>query len=1009
MKKTLQILCLLGGLLSHQLASGQSVSGVVSDAEGQPIPGVNILVEGTTKGTVTDMNGSYSITLVDNENVLIYSFVGFVTQRIEVNGRTTLNVTLAEDINQLEEVVVIGYGTMQEKDLTSAITTVEAEEIAKTPTSQAMQALQGRVAGLQVVSSGAPGASPTVRVRGIGTFEGNSAPLYVVDGMFFDNIDFLNTADIETITVLKDASSTAIFGVRASNGVVLIETKSGSYDSRPQITYNGYYGIQNAQNVLQMSNSEQFVRYINETGDPADISFVDNAFQRFGRSDINPNVPNVNTDWYDEVIQTAPIQNHTLTFSGGNQDLRYSVSGSIFDQEGLMRNTRNSYTRINLRTKLDFKANDWLNLGGNVLLSGARQYVGEDAAWFRSYFAVPILPVYDDQNTNAFPEQLANAQVLGYRGSQNPFFPLLYNDNRNNIGKVLGNFYLDFKILPDNLSFKTQLNYTFENINARNVDFPYSDGQTEFLSGISRSSTTVLNTIWDNYLTYENNWGAHGLTAVLGYSFRNETFERVFARGENLNVPIDRDREELWYLRFGESINADATGDAGAKLYGGSYFGRLAYNYDDRYLVYATLRREGTNRIQDTWDIFPTIGAGWIASEEDFFNVNFINWLKFRASWGRLGNDGISPALGAPERNPVFLAVNDQRLQGTQVVPVFDLIDSWEFTEEINVGLSARMLNNRLSVEADYYVRDTEDAVITVNLPLIRNNVRRNLGQIRNQGLEMAVNWSDQVGSDLTYNIGFNFATLQNEVLSLGGQEYIDHGQAEFRQRSIIGQPFEAFFGYETMGIFQTTEEINNSGLTQEFIADNNLVPGDFIYKDQNGDGVIDDQDRVVLGSYLPDITYGFNFAVNYRAFGISATFQGQAGHNILNRKRGEIIFTTDTNIDAELANNIWRGEGTSNRYPSAAGLRKGYNQSMSDYYVEEGAYFRIQNVQLSYRLTNKEIFGTTLPETTFLVTAERPLTVFNYNGFNPEVPNGIDRQTYPIPAIYTVGLNVTF
>ncbi|MEJ2005473.1 MAG: SusC/RagA family TonB-linked outer membrane protein, partial [Cyclobacteriaceae bacterium] len=641
--------------------------------------------------------------------------------------------------------------------------------------------------------------------------------------------------------------------------------------------------------------------------------------------------------------------------------------------------------------------------------SGARQYVGEDAAWFRSYFAVPILPKYDDQNTDAAPYQLGNAQLLGYRGSQNPFFPLLYNDNRNNVGKVLGNFFLDFDILPDNLSFKTQLNYTYENINSRRVDFPYSDGQTEFLSGISRSSTTILNTIWDNYLTYENNWGAHGITAVVGYSFRNETFENLFARGEDLSVPLNRDREELWYLRFGQTINADATGDGGAKLYGSSIFGRLAYNYDDRYLLYATLRREGTNRIQDTWDIFPTIGAGWVASEEGFFNVDFIDWLKFRASWGRLGNDGISPALGAPERNPVFFAVNDQRIQGTQVVPVFDLIDSWEFTEEINVGMSARMLNNRLSIEADYYVRDTEDAVITVNLPLIRNNVRRNLGQIRNQGLEMAVNWNDQVGSDFTYSFGFNFATLKNEVLSLGGQEYIDHGQAEFRQRSIIGQTFEAFFGYETMGVFQTEEEVNNSGLTSEFIADNNLVPGDFIYKDQNGDGVIDDQDRVVLGSYLPDITYGANISLNYRSFGFSATFQGQAGHDILNRKRGEIIFTTDTNIDAELANNLWRGEGTSNKYPSAAGLRKGYNQIMSDYYVEDGSYFRIQNVQLSYKLSNKQVLGATLPETTFLLTAERPLTVFNYNGFNPEVPNGIDRQTYPIPAIYTVGLNVTF
>ncbi len=1006
MLKTLQILCLLGGFLVQQVAVGQDVTGKVTDADGTSIPGVNVLVEGTSKGTVTDIDGNYALTLSDGENVLVFSFVGYVTQRVEVGARQVINISLQEDIAQLDEVVVIGYGTLEEKDLISAITTVESDEIVKTPTSQAMQALQGKVAGLQVVSNGAPGASPTVRVRGIGTFQGNAGPLYVVDGMFFDNIDFLNTSDIETITVLKDASSTAIYGVRASNGVVLIETKSGSYEQEPQITYNGYYGIQNAQNVIQMANSEQFVQYINETGNPADISFIDNAFQRYGRSRINPNVPDVNTDWYDEVIQTAPIQNHTLTFSGGSERMRYSISGSYFDQDGLMRETRNSYRRINLRSKLEFDAADWLNVGGNIQLSGARQFVGEDAAWFRSYFAVPIIPKFDEQNTAATPNQLSNAQQIGYRGSQNPFYPLYYNDNRNNIGKVLGNFFLDFEILPGRLSFKTQLNYTYENINSRNIDFPYSDGQTEFLSGISRAHTTFLNTIWDNYLTYEELWDRHSLTAVLGYSFRNESFERVSARGEDLNVPVNRGQEELWYLRFG-TINQDATGDAGGKLYGASYFGRLAYNFDDRYLLYATIRREGTNRIQDTWDWFPTVGAGWVLSSEDFFNVDAISFMKFRASWGRLGNDGITPALGAPEFTTVFLALNDIRVQGTQVVPVFDYVDSWEFTEEINLGLSARFLNDRMNLEMDYYIRDTEDAVINIDLPLIRDNVLRNLGEIRNQGIEVALNWSDEVGSDFRYNIGANFATLKNEVLSLGGQEYINAGSAEFRQRSIIGQPFQAFYGYETEGIFQTESQITNSGLTSEFIADNGLEPGDFIFRDQNGDGVIDDQDRVVLGSYLPELTYGFNFGVTWRNLSLSAAFQGQAGHEILNRKRGEIIFTTDTNIDAELANNLWRGEGTSNRYPSAAGLRKGYNQSMSDYYVESGSYFRIQNVRLSYNFLDAQLFGADMPETTLILTAERPLTVFDYNGFNPEVPSGIDRQTYPIPAIYTVGLNV--
>ena len=299
--------------------------------------------------------------------------------------------------------MVIGYGTQQEKDLTSSITTIKTEDIVKTPTAQAMQALQGRVPGVQIVNSGAPGAAPTVRIRGIGSLESNAAPLYVVDGMFFDNIDFLNTADIATISILKDASASAIYGVRASNGVVLIETVSGSYNQAPEVTYSGYYGIQRAQNVLQMANAEQFTNYALATGSSADASFIQNAFQRFGRSRINPNVPDVNTDWYDEVLQTAPIQNHSVSINGGNATTRYSVGMSYFDQEGLVRGTRNDFERLNFRTKLDFDVSDRLRVGGNVNISNSTQFVAENAVWFRTYFAVPILPVFDPANTAATP------------------------------------------------------------------------------------------------------------------------------------------------------------------------------------------------------------------------------------------------------------------------------------------------------------------------------------------------------------------------------------------------------------------------------------------------------------------------------------------------------------------------------------------------------------------------------------------------------------------------------
>jgi hypothetical protein len=355
----------------------------------------------------------------------------------------------------------------------------------------------------------------------------------------------------------------------------------------------------------------------------------------------------------------------------------------------------------------------------------------------------------------------------------------------------------------------------------------------------------------------------------------------------------------------------------------------------------------------------------------------------------------------------VTTAINDKLVAGNTVDNIYDYLDQWETTAETNIGLTSRLFSNRLSVEADYYIRNTENAAVTIILPLVRENVRRNRGEIRNSGFELGLDWSDNITNDLSYRLGGNMATLQNEVKSLGGPQYLNAGQTEFRQRSIIGEPVEAFFGYEVTGVFQNEEQITNSGLTGQFIQDNNLVPGDFIYKDQNADGVIDDLDRVVLGSYLPDLTYGFNIGITYKNLDLTANFQGQSGHSILNRKRGEIIFTDDTNIDADLANNLWRGEGTSNKYPSAAGLRKSYNQAMSSYFVEDGSFFRIQNVRLSYNLKNNKLFGIDMPDTRITLTAERPLTIFDYNGFNPEVANGIDRQTYPIPAVYTIGINL--
>ncbi|MEJ7644889.1 MAG: TonB-dependent receptor [Chryseolinea sp.] len=1004
-------------------AQDRQITGTVTGQEdGTGVPGVNVVVQGTTKGTTTDVDGKYSLQLAPGENTLVFSFVGFKPSTVDVAERTIIDVALDSDVTSLNEVVVIGYGSMEEKDLTSAISTVKGEEIVKTPTSQAMQALQGKVPGVQIISSGVPGASPTVRVRGMGSFpaEGDSDPLYVVDGMFFDNIDFLNTADIETISILKDASAASIYGVRAANGVVLITTKSGSYKQKTEVDYNGYYGVQVAQNVLKMANSQQFTRYALATGSTADASFINNAFQRYGRSRVDPNVPNVTTDWYDEVLRTAAIQNHSVSVNGGNEDVKFSVGASYFDQEGLLKVTANSYERLNFRSRIDFKATERLTIGGNVNLSNATQYVADNSAWFNSFFAVPIIPVNDELNTAATPLGLSNAQQLGYRSPQNPFFNLHYTNYRSTIGKILGNFYFDYQLIPKKLTFRTAYNYNYESITQRNVDFAHNNGETNVQNALKRRSETALNQILDNTLTYTENFGAHNLTILGGYSYRSEVTEGNFLRATNIST-LDPDEEQTWFIPNGTEIDIDGSGDIGGREFGVSYFGRVAYNYDDRYLLYGTFRRDGTNKFQQKWGNFLTFGAGWVISEEDFFKVPAINYLKLRGSWGQLGNDGIAPAVGQPTVTSIATAVKDALVQGIVIDNTFDLVNVWETVEEINVGITSIFFDNRLTLDADYYIRDTHDAVTTLTLPAQADVIRRNVAEIRNSGLEVALNWNGRISPDLKFTVGGNIGTLKNEVLSLGGQNYLNAGQAEFRQRSIVGEAINAFYGWEIEGVYQNQAEITNS-LTAEMIQDRGIVPGDFHFKDQNGDRVIDASDRVVLGNILPSFTYGFNLGVTYKGFELSGNIQGMSGHSILNRKRGEMIFTNDTNIDAELANKLWTGEGTSNKYPSAAGLRKSWNLSMSDYFVEDGSYFRLQNVRLSYHAANKELFGVKVPDTRIIFTAERPITVFSYNGFNPEVGDyvdrstgnverqtGVDRQTYPIPAVYTVGLNVKF
>lgn len=978
----------------------KTITGTVLDPNDLPLPGATVKVVGKEIFAVTDFDGNFTLEGVVKGDAFRVTFLGFETQELTIGDNDEYIVNLQEDAATLDEVVVVGYGTQRKSDLTGSIVTVSAEEIERTPTANVMQSLQGKVAGVQIVSAGSPGDSPTVRVRGVGTYTNATNVLYVVDGALYNNIDFLNTKDIKSVNVLKDASSAAIYGVRAANGVIIIETKAGRRNQKTQFEYDGYTGIQRAQNVVKMANAEQFTTMAYESGSTADVQFILNAMQRFGRSRINPNIPAVNTDWYDEILRHGLMQSHSIGVSGGSDNVAYSVGTNYFSQEGIL-DMKNEYERFNIRSKVDIDISDRFRAGVNSIFSNATKYAPENAAWFKAYFAVPILPVMDPTNTAASPNQFANAQLLGYRSTQNPFTDITYNDNRLKIRKLLTTLYFQYDLIEDKLDFKTTYSHDFSSLEERRVNLPYTLGNNvEVRSAITRANNNFSNQYWDNVLTYKDRFGDHDLTLMAGTSFRDEAANTFSATGQDIaGIRF----ESSWYLDFAdnESFNNNV-GEIGRRFYGLSYFGRVAYSFQNKYLLYGTFRADGSSKFTlDPWGYFPSVGLGWVISEEGFMEESEIfDFLKLRASWGKLGNDNVAASAGSNTITVVTGAIGEQPRSGITSTSVFSN-NTWEVIEERNFGVDIEALNNRLSLTADYYIRDTEDAILPVYIPIVNRSVDRNSGIIRNQGLELMASWNSSIGEDFNYSIGANFTTLKNQAIEIEDESgYIDSGSAEFRQRTMEGGPLFAFYGYERVGVYQNEAEI----AADPIAVANNLVPGDLIYRDQNDDGVINDADRVILGSFLPEYTYGGNIGANYKNFDFSLNFYGQIGNKILNRRRGEIIFTNDTNMDADLAVNRWHGEGTSDIYPSSAGMRKAWNQRLSNFWVEDGDFFRIQNIQLGYTIEQDN-----LPTTRLYLTAERPISIFSYNGFTPEVADGVDRQTYPVSAIYTVGINVKF
>lgn len=1003
------------------------VSGRVTSTTGEPVAGASVVVKNTTIGTTTDGAGNYVLTVPDSA-ILVYSSMGFETQEIPVNGRTTIDVNLkAADVSSLEQVVVIGYGTSSRKDLTAPIGVVNTEDLNKRMTANPMQALQGNATGVQVVTTGAPGGSPTVRIRGVGSFN-NTSPLYVVDGMFVDNIDFLNTNDIGEMSVLKDASAAAIYGVRAANGVVIITTKKGKYNMKTRVTYNGYYGVQTPTGKFKLANGSQYAAMQLAKQTASDSGRVTLSSTKFGGSGVNPST---NTDWYDEIMQnSAAMHNHSIDLAGGASKVNYTLGLNYLYQDGIME-TENNYKRYNIRFQLEAKPYDWLKLGITTHLSNFTQRNPNTGAFSLAYMASPLYPVFDETNALAFPKKYTSSSTLGFNNGvfNNPVAAADYWYDRTKGFQLMPTVYAEADIVKNKITFRSQLSQRYgSNLNQNYLPEYYVDNiQRARTSTLTTTETRSENYILDNLVTYKDSKGSHHWTLLLGQSVRDERFRSTQVITDS--VPS---QQTFWYADQGVRRTNGYT-ETGFRNTSASWFGRLTYDFAGKYLLTATYRADGTSKYQDKWGYFPSVGVGWVISEEGFMkDQQLFDELKIRGSWGKLGNDNVNPSTGyavvytGNDYSGVFgstSTANGTLQSGYRIDPIFGTVN-WEIVTEWDGGIDFSMLNRKLKGSVDYYHRQTDKLAFERSIPFIGLRQYGNWGKVNNSGIEVDLNWSDRVG-DFKYRIGGNLSTLKNEVVDLQGLKNLTGGVAEFPTLTQVGEPFNFFYGYEVAGIYQNQAEVDADPIA----VANNVKPGYFKYKDQNDDKLLDAEDRVNLGNYLPKFTYGFNLDLEYKNFDFSIFFQGVSGNSILNYNRATRQKFPDMNGDEDFVTGLWTGEGSTNKYPSAIATTQSWNNNASSFYVENGSYLRLQNIQLGY---NFKLGKENSAAFRVYVTADRPVIWTRYSGVTPEITapaqlpkdrasgpqntpatfisgTGYDNNVYPTTSVYTIGVRISY
>ena len=992
----LVMLVMIGLFMAPNIVTAQhTVSGTVtSESDGSVLPGVNITVQGTTKGTTTDAQGNYKLSVANPDAVLRFSYLGFETREIPIEGRNEIDVQLTEKaIEAQEELVVVGYGQQRQEDLTGSISSVEPDEVNQISTQSLTDALQGKVSGVRVTpTSGRPGAQPEIRIRGIGTLN-NSDPLYVVDGMLLDDISFLSPQDVESVEVLKDASATAIYGSRGANGVVLISTQKGRAEE-PQVSARTSYGVQRVNNKIDMVNAENFAMLANESAENEGRSPVFQNSDQFGAG----------TNWQDLLINdSAPIQKYNISASGGGEQMSYNISANYYDETGVFRDA--DFRRVTFRANNEYYLSDNVTFGHNLsLMHNERKNEPGDIVNV-ALRADPTVPPRNDEG------DFSNTTVNG--GSINPLAAVHYNRNDNFKYRTTGDAYVEVDFL-DNFTFESSLGLDWSRDERKtfNPEFYISSIQNVQNSNLNVTEERQVNWLNENTLSYNADFGRHSVDAVTGVTFQEYVFESL--GGSRQNFPGDD--PTFYYLDAGDSdsqTNFNASNSWGMI----SYLARVNYQYDNRYLLTLTFRRDGSSKFGENnrWSNFPSAAIGWRLSNEEFMSdMDWLSNLKVRTSYGIIGNDKIPSGEAIPTVNSGLVSVfgPEQSLHPAATVTALANPNMrWEETEQFDIGVEFSMLQGRISGTLDWYNRQTNDILVRVPVPDMVGVISPpivNAAQVKNQGVDFDLDWSESRG-DLQYQIGFNGSTVTNEVQSLGDRDEAilggDIRNIGFATRTEEGHPIGAFYGWKQEGIFQNQEEIDNSPTR------GGEQPGDIKIADTDGDGDIDQDDKTYLGSPIPDLNFGINMSANYRQFDMSLSFDGQLGGQVIYARQAIRGFR-QLNYES-LYMDRWHGEGTSNEEPRVT--ESGHNYQVLDRFMYDSDFFRLRNVQLGYTLPMDLTSRLSIQNVRIFANATNLFRIDDYPGYTPQVGSGnvlnssIDYGTYPVPSSYVVGVELDF